>query len=292
MDIGIVGTGRVAQAMGGYLLDHGYPVRGVWGRDHHKAQISADVLGVGPYTSLRRLCSGVEIILLAVSDDSILPVAQELAMGDVDLSGKWVGHFSGSLSLDVLSAVRKRGAEVFCIHPLQTLPDPVSGRRDLVKATFMLEAEAGFQMQLQQWLQPTGNPLGWISPGKKGIYHLGACLASNYVMTLYHLAEEALTASGIEKAAASEALIPLMESTLRNYQAMGAQSALTGPVSRGDTVTVVKHLEGLMAQGWVHREMLIRELGLEALRIVDASGRLDQEKVKEMEKLLRGGSSQ
>lgn len=289
MEIGLIGSGRMAQAMGGYLRDCGYAVRGLWGRNPQKAREAARYLEIEQVEDLADLIFRMDILLLAVSDDAIQSVGNEATLCGVELEGKWIGHFSGSLSLDVLEPLTRKGALGFSLHPLQTIPEANRGRKDLTQATFMLEAEEGFRDSLKAWLVLCGNPTAWIAPGKKGLYHLGACLASNYVMTLYRLAEEALLDSGVPETAASKALFPLMESTLKNYQSIGALAGLTGPVSRGDAGTVRKHLESLHARGWEHREPLIRNLGLEALDIAQKSGKLDAEKTLTIRQILNGG---
>jgi len=206
MKIGLIGSGRMAQAMGGYLRDRGYEVRGLWGRNPKKAREAARYLEIEPVEDLADLIFRADILLLAVSDDALQSVGNEAALCGTELEGKWVGHFSGSLSLDVLEPLTRKGARGFSLHPLQTIPEPDRGRKDLSQATFMLEAEEGFRDSLKAWLVLCGNTTAWIEPGKKGLYHLGACLASNYVMTLYRLAEEALIDSGVPETAAAKAL--------------------------------------------------------------------------------------
>ncbi len=292
MKIGLIGYGRMAQAMGAYFKDHGYPVCGLWGRDPGKSQDACTYLGVRQYGDLAELVMAADALMLAVADDSIATVGAALADTGNVLTGKWVFHLSGSLSLEVLEPMIRQGAKGFTLHPLQTVPDRESGRRDLKRATLMMEADESFREPLEEWLSACGNTLAWIIPGKKALYHLGACLASNYVMTLYHLAEEALIESGISKEIASTALLPLMETTLNNYQQSGALHSLTGPVSRGDAGTVRKHLESLRTAGWEQRAPLIKGLGLEALAIARESGTVTDEKAQIMEQILKGGCTE
>lgn len=290
MKIGMIGSGRMAQAMGGYLVDHGYPVSGLWGRNQEAAHTAAGFLRTAHFEKLDDIVAQADILMLAVSDDALTAAAEALSNCGVPLKGKWIGHFSGSSSLDILEPLRQAESRVFSLHPLQTVPTPEQGRVNLGQATFVLEAEKAFQSDLTAWLMPCGNPVLWLSPGKKALYHLGACLASNYVMTLYRLAEEALVDSGIPEAAASVALLPLMESTLKSYRTLGASKGLTGPVSRGDSETVKKHLESLQTAEWAPRDPLVRALGLEALQIAQHSNRLSMEKARQMQETLKGGN--
>lgn len=290
MTIGMIGTGRMAQALGGYLKDRSYSLRYIWGRDKEKTQKACEHLLLENCDALEALVAKSDILLLAVTDDSIRTVAEEVAACGVPLRNKWVGHFSGSLSLDVLASLAEKGAQTFSLHPLQTLPSAEAGRAALASAVFAVEAGEAFREALEAWLAPCGNTVVPVKPGGKGIYHLGACLASNYVMTLYRLAEEALVEAGIPAPIAGKALVPLMESTLENYKVMGPAQGLTGPVARGDAGTLRLHLESLQAAGWNEREPLIRALGREALHIARESGSLSEDKAAVMAQLLKGGT--
>ncbi len=290
MQIGLIGSGKMAQAMGGYLLKRGYPISGLWGRNMESALAAGRYLHLEPTACLCDLVAKADILLLAVSDDAIEEVAKAVSSCG-SFHGKWIGHFSGSRSLDVLDSVAQKGASVFSLHPLQTVPEPDQGIKSLAESAFMLEAEEALRNGLKEWLAPCKNRLGWIKPGKKALYHLGACLASNYVMVLYHLAEEALRSSGIPEDISREALLPLMKGTLDNYRSLGALKGLTGPVSRGDWGTVQKHLESLPDSALEAREALIRDLGIEALAMTRISGRISEESAAEMERIIRGGST-
>ena len=67
------------------------------------------------------------------------------------------------------------------------------------------------------------------------MYHAGAAIASNYLVTLYRAAARLFEAAG----APPEALLPLMRRTIDNG------FDLTGPIQRGDTATVDAHLAAL-----------------------------------------------
>jgi predicted short-subunit dehydrogenase-like oxidoreductase (DUF2520 family) len=71
-----------------------------------------------------------------------------------------------------------------------------------------------------------------IADADRVIYHAGAAIASNFLVTLYRAASRLLAAAGAPPAA----LVPLMERTIEN----GFE--LTGPIARGDLETVEAHL--------------------------------------------------
>jgi predicted short-subunit dehydrogenase-like oxidoreductase (DUF2520 family) len=80
-----------------------------------------------------------------------------------------------------------------------------------------------------------------VAPGHRAAYHAAATIASNHLVALVGQAARVAGAAGIP----SDALWPLLRSTLANVEALGPEAALTGPVARGDVDTVVRHLEAL-----------------------------------------------
>ena len=74
-----------------------------------------------------------------------------------------------------------------------------------------------------------------LADDKRPLYHAGAAVASNYLVTLHRVASELFAAAG----APPEALDPLMRRTIEN----GFE--LTGPIERGDWETVEAHREAI-----------------------------------------------
>ena len=70
---------------------------------------------------------------------------------------------------------------------------------------------------------------------RRALYHAGAAIASNYLVTLHRVASELFEAAG----APAAGLAPLMRRTIDN----GFE--LTGPISRGDWATVERHREAI-----------------------------------------------
>src|SRR5919198_804230 len=76
-----------------------------------------------------------------------------------------------------------------------------------------------------------------LADESRPLYHAGAAIASNYLVTLHRIASELFAAAG----APPEALVPLMRRTIDN----GFE--LTGPIERGDWETVDAHREAIRA---------------------------------------------
>jgi len=266
MKSALIGTGKMARAFGKYLSERGQPIAGLWGRNPEAAKEAADFVGTEVKVTLNALIETSEVIFLAVSDDAIEDVAKTLVSCGSSLKGKWIGHLSGCKDYKALDVLERCGAKPFSLHPLQTVADPETGVNALREAVLTLDAEDSNRYVLKNWLQELGNPVVQLEPGKKALYHLGACIASNYVMTLMNLALQVFQDVGFEDADAMTALSTLLSGTEQNFRNLGPVSGLTGPVSRGDFKTVESHFESLQGS-WHSKQELIRLLTLETVEL-------------------------
>jgi predicted short-subunit dehydrogenase-like oxidoreductase (DUF2520 family) len=184
-------------------------------------------------------CRESEIALLCVPDGEIAAACGSAAEAIPPL--RFVGHTSGASTLDALSTARQAGAEVFSLHPLQTLPDAES---NLVRAPCAVAGSTsdafGLAIELANRLQM--RPFS-VPDERRAAYHAAAAMASNLLVALEECAAELLDRAGVE-GDARELLAPLVLRTAANWAERGPD-ALTGPVARGDATTVDRHLEAL-----------------------------------------------
>ena len=107
-------------------------------------------------------------------------VAEDLArIGAEELRGKIVLHTSGALSSDVLDSVRRCGAAVGSMHPLQTFSGvevpPLEGR------VFTIEGDTGAVRMARQIARALGAVPVHIDGSKKPLYHAAGALAAGSV---------------------------------------------------------------------------------------------------------------
>jgi predicted short-subunit dehydrogenase-like oxidoreductase (DUF2520 family) len=198
----VVGTGRAGSAIAARLRERGLAV----------------IAG-------REALADADLVLLAVPDAAIAPVAKQVPIGP------WVAHVSGATPLAALDPHGRR----FSVHPLQTLTRE-RGAEQLDGAWAAVTAETDEARQAARWLADT---LGLrpfdLADADKPLYHAGAAMASNFLVTLHAAAARLLE----ESHAPPEALVPLMTRTIENG------FVLTGPIARGDWSTVEAHLRAL-----------------------------------------------
>jgi predicted short-subunit dehydrogenase-like oxidoreductase (DUF2520 family) len=167
-----------------------------------------------------------DVVLLCVPDTAISDVAGGLAPGPA-----WIGHVSGATSLAALAPHERR----FSMHPLQTLtrargPEQLDGAFAAVSGETPEAITIATELASTLGLEPFE-----LADDRRRLYHAGAAIASNYLVTLYRIASDLL----VEAGAPPEALVPLMRRTIEN----GFE--LTGPIARGDWATVDAHLEAI-----------------------------------------------
>jgi predicted short-subunit dehydrogenase-like oxidoreductase (DUF2520 family) len=89
-----------------------------------------------------------------------------------------------------------------------------------------------------------GGTVMWVDESRRTLYHAGLAHGANHLVTLVTQALELLEAAGADDPAAT--LRPLLSAALDNALAEG-DSALTGPIVRGDVNTVRDHLAEIAA---------------------------------------------
>jgi predicted short-subunit dehydrogenase-like oxidoreductase (DUF2520 family) len=192
--VNVIGRGRVGSAVAARLEERGVPLME---RD-------------------------AELTLLSVPDTAIRDVARGLSPGH-----GWIGHVSGATPLSALDPHERR----FSLHPLQTFtrergPEQLDGAWAAVTAETDEARALGFELARVLGLEPFE-----LADEARPLYHAGAAIVSNYLVTLHRVASELFAAAG----APPEALEPLMLRTIEN------NFELTGPIERGDWETVEAH---------------------------------------------------
>ena len=118
----------------------------------------------------------------------------------------------------------------------------------------------------------SGNTLV-IDKSQKALYHAALSISSNYLTTLEAMAVELLAGTGISRQDALALLRPLIQGGVDNLANIGLPDSLTGPISRGDSSTVEKHLLAMESAPDSHRK-LYKMMGLETLRLASEKGKM------------------
>jgi predicted short-subunit dehydrogenase-like oxidoreductase (DUF2520 family) len=242
--IGILGSGRVAQAMGAALADQSRAPLLMWGRTQAKVQRVADRIGhARAAPDCAALAASCDLIVLAVADDALEDIVAQLA-AQAMAQRPFIIHVSGKNGVALLEPLRRAGAQVAAIHPAMTFTgDPQAERLRMAGAVFAVTTiDNAALAQAQQLVGLLGGVLVQVTEERRALYHAALCHAANHLVTLLAGAREALTAAGIARP--QDVMAPLVQAAMDNSLVEG-MGALSGPLLRGDRGTIERHLDAL-----------------------------------------------
>jgi predicted short-subunit dehydrogenase-like oxidoreductase (DUF2520 family) len=246
MNIAVIGAGCLGTSLAILLQRAGHKVVAICSRTHRSAQAAAALVpGAKVVGDCGLAPMGADVVLLAVPDRAIAMVGIQVAAGGALKRGAVVAHHSGALPAGILAGVRAAGGWQGCMHPLQSFADVETAVATLPSSFFFLEGDAEAMDVLGTLVVSIeGRPVR-IESGAKSLYHAAACVASNYLVTLADYASTLMVRAGVPPDVALPALLPLIQGTVKNLEAVGLPEALTGPISRGDVGTVKNHVQAL-----------------------------------------------
>lgn len=278
-----IGAGRVGTSLAILFKQAGYPVIGIASRTEISAQKAASLADI-PVITPETACNNADILFITTPDREISAVVDQLSSRKCFKPGQIVVHTSGAHSAELLLPARKFGSLLLSFHPLQSFPHPSVALVNLRGSIFTLEGdEAGINIAVQMARDLNGEPVV-IKKEQKVLYHAGACAASNYVVSVLHLALSLLHAAGFSHETARQALLPLMRGTLTNLEKTAPAQALTGPIARGDASTLCTHLSSL-AEHCPDLLNIYRQLALYTIEVAHENNTLDAEQLDALRKL-------
>jgi predicted short-subunit dehydrogenase-like oxidoreductase (DUF2520 family) len=193
---------------------------------------------------------------------------------------------SGAHASWILAPAADPGAAVFSLHPLQAFAEEEKSLADLPATYFNLEGSDQRLEAVERMLTKLGNPVLKTAPEHKTLYHLAACILSNYLVTLADFGLAALEKSGIDSEQGFKAMLPLIQGTIDNIAAMGTQRALTGPIARGDSSTIQQHLSALETDGLQGLKEFYTFMGLKTLKLATRELLADPKKVEQIHQMM------
>jgi predicted short-subunit dehydrogenase-like oxidoreductase (DUF2520 family) len=288
LEVGFIGAGTVGTALATRLSQKGCKVTAVSSRSLASAERLAKSLpDCHFYHSSQEVADVAELIFITTPDDIIPKVASEIRW----YPGKSVVHCSGVHSTDVLEPAKEAGANIGSFHPLQTFANANQAIENLPGSTFALEAEEPLLSTLKKLASTLDGDWIELKPGDKVLYHAAAVFACNYMVTLVKLATDLWQTFGVAPEQAIKALTPLLHGTVNNIGSIGLPNCLTGPVSRGDSGTISKHLTALEAK---NSSLLTtyKELGLQTIPIALAKGKIEKRKAEGLKALFSNNTKE
>lgn len=239
-----IGAGRVGSVLAHHFSKSDFSVRGIIEKNAARHPALRELF---PQVEIKsslapEIISQSNMIFIAVQDDSLKQVGETIVRLGIDLSEKSFAHTSGAYSSEILTPLKKGSGSIASAHPIYSFGSGEPASISLEKVYFDLEGDAAAVEQLKNLFKRTGIKFIEITPKQKLAVHVASVFYSNYFVGLAHIAHEIMRESQFPEAHLWEPFVPLIESTLANLSSDGPANALTGPIKRGDILTVEKHL--------------------------------------------------
>lgn len=240
LTVGVIGAGRVGAVLGAALHSAGYPVISISAGSAAARTRAAALLPEVPVMPVEEVArAGTDLLLIAVPDDALGPLVADLADGDGLRLGQVVAHTSGAHGIGVLQPVSARGARPLALHPAMTFTGGGGDLDRLPGISYGVTAPDELRPLVTRLVADLGGTPEWVAEPARPLYHAALAHGANHLVTLANEAADRLRDAGVLRP--EQMLAPLLRAALENTLRLG-DSALTGPVVRGDAGTVARHL--------------------------------------------------
>lgn len=213
--VSFIGTGNVATRMAERLREVGAEIVQMCSR------------GGTPVSELDP--SRADMIIIAVSDDAIVPVLDSIPSGGEAL---WV-HTAGSVGMEVFDSAKFPRHGI--LYPLQTMLKSLPV--DWARVPLLVEGDEEVE-RVARLMSPS---VARLDSASRRRLHAAAVMGCNMVMYLWSQSQEICRQAGLP----FEMLHPLLQMTLDRATDLGPCNAMTGPARRGDLRTIAAHIAAL-----------------------------------------------
>lgn len=286
--VAIIGIGRLGSALAQALYRENYSIVGLIDRNLFRAEQISNLVKAEIYSKEIFDLRAVDIIFICVPDDVINVVVSQLENQFKGNSiAKFVFHSSGALTSDVFDPLRKYGSACASLHPIQTFAAQEDDWQKLNNIYFGVEGDSEAIIKASEIIDKLKSNKIIIPREFKSLYHIACTIASNYLVSLVVSAVDIFKKMNFSEPEILTILHPLLSTTLTNLAEKGIDGALTGPISRGDTATIKKHIETL-SHSLPFYEPMYKLHGKILLGLKSVRETISDEKYEELMKLLNG----
>ncbi|MET9231525.1 DUF2520 domain-containing protein [Lentzea sp. NPDC003310] len=243
--VGVISAGRVGSVLGAALARTGHVVTGVSAVSQASRNRAEELLPGVPLADPTEVAARADLVLLAVPDDALEGLVKGLVATGSLRAGQIVVHTSGAQGVEVLRPAAELGALTLALHPVMTFTGRSEDLQRMNAACVGVTAADGDEVAWSVGealvVEMDADPVR-VPESVRPLYHAALAHGANHLITLVRDAADVLTNAGV--ANAERLLGPLLSAALDNALRHGDR-ALTGPVARGDTGTLRKHLDVL-----------------------------------------------
>ncbi len=289
--LSVAGAGAVGTALARGLSRAGWPLAEIACRSADRALERVGFLGAGEPVPFAEMCDpgrapddGPLLLLVSVPDRHIHACAARLAQRDWPIDTVAL-HLSGAVEVAALEPLSSAGLAVGGLHPLKSFVDADRDADSLAGTVAALEGEAPALAVARDVSGALGLLPFELTPGSRPAWHGAATHACNHLVALVDQALDLMESAGLDRDGARAALVPLLDSTVRNLERLPPGGALTGPIVRGDIEAVNRHLQAVEGAA-ADVGAAYRALARRAVRLARKHRDLDEDTAAELVRAL------
>lgn len=251
--LGFIGAGRLARCLAAGFSRAGYPVAAVTSRLPDSAKRLAAVLPqCRAVADAQAVADSSDLVFLAVPDDSIGTVANNLQWDMRNGRCAALVHCSGATSVDVLAPARAQGVSIGGFHPLYLFSGHEADLERIAGCSVTIEAQGELAQVLDALARALGCEVLTLGSAQRMLYHGAAHYAASFALAALAEAVDVWRTLGFDETQTLRALLPMLAGTVEAARAKGLSAGLAGPVSRGDAALLEKQLAAFEALGADH----------------------------------------
>jgi len=235
----VIGYGKVGSVLSKALVEKGYPLEGVVSRSLTRDPW-LESLRIPMKFDLSELPDDLDFVILSVRDKQIINLTASIVKRGGFKKETVVAHTAGAVTAEILNLVRAVGALPLAWHPMQTFVGG-EGAELLQGITFGIDGDVKAVEIGERIAADLGGVPYRVPPDKREVYHLAAVVACNLMAGLVSMAIKLLNDAGMDDDQVQKTLSPLIVKTAQNIAAKGLPHAISGPLRRGDDLTILAH---------------------------------------------------
>lgn len=231
--ITFVGSGNVATNLAHELDNSGHTIYQVISRNITHAKILASRFGAYYGDKPSEMYKDADFVLLCVNDEAYFSVLEELPREMKAI----VCHTAGPVGMEILA---NYSGDYGVFYPLQSfIKEEV---KDMLNVPLFIEWSSDkVKEKLYDLADSISNKVREVNSINREKYHLAAVFANNFTNAMYALADDYLTANGLE----FNNLLPIIKETAERLKKGKPNQWQTGPAKRGDKTVLQKHMSML-----------------------------------------------
>jgi len=237
--IAVIGSGRVGAVLAAAWHRAGHRIVGVTARSDTSRLRAEALIPHAPIVDRASVATNADLVLLAVPDQVLADVVQQMAAEGSISAGQFVVHPAGRFGLAILDPAAAVGAIPLALHPALPLTGTSLDLERLTGAAFGVTAPEAVRSVAEALVVEIGGEPVWIPEQARAGYHSALAFAANYAMTLVNESVGLLESAGAEDP--GRILGPLVRASVETALERGDRGQ-TGPITRADAQAIEAHL--------------------------------------------------